>query len=393
MEKGITSMGKVKVLYIHHSESQSGAARSLSFLIDRLDKEKYEPYVLCMFDEEGNRELFESVGAKLLYKKISPWHGSTVSGMSFIIFLHNVKYLLPTLFGMKEILEKVQPDIVHLNSTCLCFAAAAIKRWKKDLSIVCHVREPLLDGFWGDILRKVNEPNVDYYVAIEKYDADSLHTALPVEVVPNFVDFSVYNERVESKCLFDELEIPYDHKILLYLARISPQNGALECVNALKDYLTNNQEVHFCVVGADFDNRSNYLDEIIAVSKILPNNLHILPFRTDVPNVIASSDVMLVPFQTPHFARSVIEAAAMGVPSIGTCVGGLEELIVHGKTGFLVDPKSFEGLAEYCDELLDQGKRASFVKNAIEYAHENFDAEKNSNRTFEIYEKLLGNKG
>ena len=385
-------MEKIKILYIHHGGSQGGAPRSLSFLINQLDKEKYEPYVLCWDDKQGNKNLFESVGAKFLYKRIGPWHGSTVSGMSLKTFARNMKYLLPTIFGMKEILEKVNPDIVHLNSTCLCFAAVAIKRWRKDLPIVCHVREPLLDGFWGDILRKTNESNIDYYVAIEKYDADSLHTDLPVEIVPNFVDFTVYNDSVESKCLYDELGIPYNHKILLYLARISPKNGALECVKALKKYLKNNIDVHLCVIGADFDHRTNYLDELKNISTTIPDNLHILPFRTDVPNVIASSDVMLVPFQTPHFARSVIEAAAMGVPSIGTRIGGLEELIVHGKTGFLVDPKSFEGLAEYCDELLDQNKRASFVENAIAYAHENFDAEKNSKRTFEIYEKLLGNK-
>lgn len=385
-------MEKIKILYIHHGGSQGGAPRSLSFLINQLDKEKYEPYVLCWDDKQGNKNLFESVGAKFLYKRIGPWHGSTVSGMSLKTFARNMKYLLPTIFGMKEILEKVNPDIVHLNSTCLCFAAVAIKRWRKDLPIVCHVREPLLDGFWGDILRKTNESNIDYYVAIEKYDADSLHTDLPVEIVPNFVDFTIYNDSVESKCLFNELGIPYNHRILLYLARISPKNGALECVKALKNYLKGNKDVHLCVIGADFDHRTNYLGELINISTTIPDNLHILPFRTDVPDVIASSDVMLVPFQTPHFARSVIEAAAMGVPSIGTRIGGLEELIVHGKTGFLVDPKSFEGLAEYCDELLDQEKRASFAENAIAYAHENFDAEKNAKRTFEIYEKLLVNK-
>ncbi len=383
-------MKKIKVLYVHHAESEAGAPRSLAFLIDNLDKDKYEPYVLISFDYEGNKKLFEGVGAKVIYKPLmGPWHGSTVSGMSLGMLYFNLKHAIPTYYKMFDVLKEVKPDLVHLNSTCLFIVAKAVKKSDSNIPVVCHVREPLLPNYWGDILRRNIEKYVDYFVAIEKYDINSLKTNKRYEVINNFVDFNVYNSKVKSSILHEELHIDEKHKILLYLARISPENGALEMIKAIEDLLKKRKDIHLCLVGARLQCRTEYQDKVMKISEKY-ENIHILSFRKDIPEIIASSDVLITPFKEPHFARSIIEAAAMGVPAIGSDIGGIQELIINNKTGYLIENNDNNALKEKCEFLVDNdGVRRKFGQNAEEYAKENFEAIKNSKRTFEIYDKLL----
>lgn len=108
---------KMRILFFHHGESQAGAPRSLAFLIDHMDKTKFEPYVLCCMDYEANKKLFESVGAEVIYGVLmGPWHGSTVSGMSPGMLSYNLKHVIPTYLGIKKIIQEIKPDIVHLNN-------------------------------------------------------------------------------------------------------------------------------------------------------------------------------------------------------------------------------------------------------------------------------------
>lgn len=384
---------KIKILFFHHGGNQGGAPRSLAFLIEHMDKSRFEAYVLCCMDYEDNKMLFENVGAKVLYSRfMGAWHGSTVSGMSLGMLYFNLKHVIPTYFGITKIVQKIRPDIIHLNSTCLAFAAKAIRNKFPNIPIVCHVREPLLEGFWGDILRRLNDKSVDQYIAIERFDANSLHTKLPVEVIYNFVDFDNYNENIKSNCLREELQISQDAFLMLYLARISPENGALEMLEHLLPMLKKRKDIQLCIVGATPEHRTQYLTDVENLALEM-ENVHILPFRKDVPNVIASSDVMLVPFQKPHFARSVIEAGAMGVPSIAADIGGVKEIVSHEKTGLLFNYRNFDGLVDHCERLVDDVNFRKFLgKNAIKFANENFDAVKNSKQVCDVYKKILSKK-
>lgn len=387
--RGENTMKKKKILYIHHGSAEGGAPRSLAFLIQQIDRTKYEPIVLCMKDQERNEKLFSEAGAKVIFDDtIGPWHGSVVSGISLRTIKHNLEYCISTYFSICRIIKEIKPSIVHLNSTCLFIAARAVKHVDKNIPVICHVREPILKGFWGDFLRKGNAGCVDHFVAIEQYDAESLgRVKVPVSVIYNFVDFEVYNSKVKSDVLYRELEIPREHTTLLYLARIIEQNGAEKLIEDLQDFLLKNRTVHLVIVGLSNDLLSPYEKRVVSLAENNPY-IHILPFRTDVPEVIASSDIMIAPFQKPHFARSVIEAAAVKVPSIVSNVGGLKELVVDEKTGLVYNNE--KSLVQCCQCLIDNIHiREEMAANAEKYALENFDSVKNAKRVFEIYETFL----
>ena len=384
-------MKKIKILYIHHGDSPAGAPRSLAFLIEKLDKNKYEPYVLVGQDYEGCSKLFGGVGANVIYARgLGAWHGSTVSGISLKKVIRNFMYYFSTYFITKKIYKKIKPNIVHLNSTCLFRCAKAIRKCNKNIPIICHVREPLLDGFWGNILRKNNNKYVDRYISIDKYDADSMKTNKKIDIIYNFVDLKKYNTTVKSLALRKELNINPNDIICLYLARISKVNGTIELISNAKKILETRNDIHFCIVGLKND-ENKYENKVVQFSKAY-KNIHIIPFRSDVPEIISSSDINIVPFIQPHFARSIIENSAMGKVSIGTNIGGINELIQDNVTGYLFnsDFSDFENRLLNLVDDIENRERMSM--NAEKFALENFDAVKNSNKVFFIYEEVLKDK-
>jgi len=84
----------------------------------------------------------------------------------------------------------------------------------------------------------------------------------------------------------------------------------------------------------------------------------------------------------------VIEAAALGVPTIGPNIGGMDEAIVNGETGVLVGRPSPDGLAEAALRLLDDTTlRERMGRSAAQFAREAFDARVHIARLLDQYEK------
>lgn len=376
-----------KILYIHHGGELGGAPRSLSFLINDLDKTKYQPIVLMVADGPA-RKLFEAAGAEVIVdSRLSVFHGTKVSGMTFKLFLKNLLFLLPSYFYGKKQLRTIKPDLVHLNTTCLFIYAKAAKKINKKIPIITHVREPLLDSFFGKILKYMNHKYVDSYIAIEEYDLSKMNiNGKYTNVIYNSVNFDVYNPSVQSNVLRQELKLSEKDIIILYLARIAESNGTLKFIEDIKNG-TYPDNIHFAIIGFDPILNDAYVQK---VKQAGTSNIHILEFRDDIPEVVASSDIMISPFTQPHFSRAVIEAAAMGIPSIVSNVKGLDELVVDEETGFIYNLQSSKDLEEKILLLSNDNElRKNMGEKAYNRATQLFDTKKNSKRVFDMYENIL----
>jgi D-inositol-3-phosphate glycosyltransferase len=74
-----------------------------------------------------------------------------------------------------------------------------------------------------------------------------------------------------------------------------------------------------------------------------------------------AADACVVPSRSESFGLVALEAAACGTPVVASAVGGLAELIVHGRTGYLVGPDDVDGFAHYLGELLDDQSLARLL--------------------------------
>lgn len=387
---------KKKILYIHHGGSEGGAPTSLKLLMMELDRNRYEPYILCIGDDGGNRSFFADTGAKYLFEpQIKAFHGSTVCTPSFCnwrIAFHNVKGIIPTIKGIRRILNQIKPDIVHLNSTCLCMAAMGIRLFSPSTPIVMHIREPVLCNFWGKVIKKISRRYVNFFIAIDKYDMESIGDNLVNSaIVYNPVNFDKMEKAVQGKSdLRYELNLPEGCVIFLYLARIIPPNGCMEMINEFK--LLDDKRAALIIAGFSSD-ETDY-ERLCHKTAESVSNIYTLPFTFHPENLLVCCDVVVSPFKEPHFSRTIIEAASIGKPCIASNVCALNEVVIDRRTGLLYNTENIHELGYCFRHFLDRPSQISALgNNAKKFAHESFDSVKNAQTVFEIYDKLFSYSG
>jgi glycosyltransferase involved in cell wall biosynthesis len=100
----------------------------------------------------------------------------------------------------------------------------------------------------------------------------------------------------------------------------------------------------------------------------------------DVPHNLGDLDILLVPFKAPHFSRSVIEAAMLGVPSIIYDIVSVNETVKDNETGYIVPQCDAKAMAQRVAQLRnDPTLKMKLGANAHQFAMESF-SERNYQR-------------
>ena len=103
-------------------------------------------------------------------------------------------------------------------------------------------------------------------------------------------------------------------------------------------------------------------------------HLIFLGSRRDVPECLATFNLFCYPSLNEGMGRALIEAMALGLPVVATCVGGIPDIVVDGKTGVLVSPRDERALATAVLELLrDRPRLAALGRTARQSITERFD--------------------
>lgn len=126
----------------------------------------------------------------------------------------------------------------------------------------------------------------------------------------------------------------------------------------------------------------------------IERHVHFLGDRGDVPSILASMDISVLTSFSESLSNSVLESMAAGLPVVATRVGGNEELVRDGETGFLVAPNDEVGLASALEHLLmEPHLRAGFGARAREVARANFALARVIEQYEKLYTSLLARKG
>lgn len=108
--------------------------------------------------------------------------------------------------------------------------------------------------------------------------------------------------------------------------------------------------------------------------------------REDVPAILRGSTLALLPSLTEALPTSLIEAAASGLAVVATTVGGTPEVVEHGETGILVEPRDADGLAAgLIDLLIDSGRRERYGSAGRRLAEDRFDLRRWAGRLADLY--------
>jgi len=176
-------------------------------------------------------------------------------------------------------------------------------------------------------------------------------------------------------------------KIVLYVNVFSPWKGAHVLFEIAEKLLKKRDDVAFVFIGwgmleSDMKKRAaKYGDSFIFLKHLV---------EMDLIKWYSKADIFALPSYYESFGRVLAEAQACGVPCVSTKVGGVPEVVVDGKTGFLVNYGDWQMMEERIEFLLDhEDERMRMGKNARGHVVKNFDIDVVTERLSRIYESLL----
>lgn len=286
-----------------------------------------------------------------------------------------------TLFrAARRFLKSATPNIIHVHdeSSALAWGLAARP---KGIPLVWQVHQQLPQR-WVDWLLRRLASHIVFVAANNQRRFDGVE--LPASsVIYNGVDLSVFypaKERREGPVNIGFVSNLVDRKRPDWLIRAAGRL-AREGLN-----------IKVLLAGNDFTGgtKAQELQEL-AKQEGITGRYHYIGPRSDVPDVLRSLDILVLPSERDKeaFPRIVVEAMACGLPVLATAVAGVPEAVVDGETGMLVDPDDFEGFVDALRALVtDDDLRRRHGEAAVTRCSALFSMEANAAAISQVYRSV-----
>lgn len=171
--------------------------------------------------------------------------------------------------------------------------------------------------------------------------------------------------------------------VITFVGRIAPQKDLFTLFKAMKVL----SEGVLLVVGEG--ELRPWVERYIRENDLM-ERVRFLGARSDVPQILAASDIFVLSSRWEGLPYTIIEAMMARLPVVATHVGGVPELVEDGVTGFLVPPKDPRALAEAIQKLLDDPDlRNKMGRAGQEKALREFTLDRMLRETERVYEEVL----
>lgn len=199
-----------------------------------------------------------------------------------------------------------------------------------------------------------------------------------IEVIYNFVD--------PGPCKRDEKK-DYSEIVITHVSNFRKVKRAPDVIKAFAKVFQKHKNIKLEMIGdgPELDYCRN-----LAISLKIHEKVVFRGSLLDVKKVLRYTDIFVLPSEIEAFGLAALEAIAHGIPVIASNAGGLPEVIMHGKTGFLVTPGDINTIVKYMNLLIeDESLRRKLGRNARADAKRRFHPNKIIPKYEELYIKLL----
>lgn len=248
-----------------------------------------------------------------------------------------------------------------------------------------------------DFLHRQLYKRVNFVLAISREIEKNVLETCPVTADKvllhhNSVDLKRFDRSLsDRKKIRNEFGITESEILIGMLARLSYGKGHEEFLYAAKKLIKLNSNLRFLIVGEASPDEKEYGEKIKTLSESydLKDKMIFAGFRSDTQDVLAALDIFAFPSHGEAFGNALVEAMAMGKPSVATRFAGVLDIAVEGVTGYLFNRKDGDDLADKLKLLIDSPERREELgKAAREHVVENFDVEKQTEKLISFYQRI-----
>jgi glycosyltransferase involved in cell wall biosynthesis len=302
------------------------------------------------------------------------------------------------LWRLSKALRTGATDIIHCqHSRDLATVVPAMQLCGRAIPIVLSKRV----GSYitkRDLFHRYTHRHIGRVLAI----SDVIHrnvlatTPVPPErvlTVHDAVDTSLFApDTVDRFSVRREAGIPDDALVVGFVGRFSPGKGLEDLLHAAHLLHRDHPAVQYLIAGEASHGEETYAASVFDLARSLgiQDFVRFMGFRSDIPAVMASFDILAFPSHAESFGVVLIEAMAMGKPVVSTNCDGVLDIVVNGTTGLMVPPKDPEALARALEQVItDADLRQRMGTAGRARVLEHFDRTGQLRTLEEIYFSLL----
>ncbi len=387
-----------------------GAGVHVDFLcreLVRLDGARHQLQVICFGDQRKSGTNFAVTG---------------IAGMPEFFYSEKANEKVIDVLGRNIAITGLAgiADIVHCHTWYTYLAGCLVKQFLEiPLVITVHSLEPKRPWKREQIgtgynvsswLEKTAMENADGIIAVSQgMKNDILNCYQPgpekIRVIYNGIDTGQYVKTLQPDILVSYGINPLKPYVL-FVGRITRQKGIIHLVHALP-YIAEGVQIVLCAGAPDTEAIAHEMSvEVERARAGTPNDIIWIPEMVPVDRIVvlySHAALFVCPSVYEPFGIINLEAMACGIPVVAAAVGGIPEVVVHGKTGILVpfepvsntDPEPLRpeqyahDLAAAINELLRAPERRQAMgAEARQRVEAHFEWEAIARQTLDYYEEL-----
>ena len=373
----------MKILFYNHTGNVSGAERVLLMILKGVDRQVFDPVVLC--PTEGRlTEIAREAGAGIIpidqLRARFTWRVDRL--------LRYLASFVGVIRTARSVVLSEAPDIIHANSIRAGLVMSAATVGLK-VPVVWHAHDILPRHPLSAAVRLVagatkrNQILAVSHAAAARFRGHLMNRSnrRPVKVIHNAVDLERFQPNSASRReIRRALGLTETQQVVGIVGHLTPNKGQLELIEAFAAMSPEASDAVLLIVGETLFNRGgNYAESLLRAANLLgiADRVRFLGARDDVPALMQSFDLLVVNSRTEACPLTVLEGLASGTPVLATSVGGTPEIIRHGENGWLLSARDQQTLIQAMLLLLgDANLRERLSRNGCREAINRFSVER-----------------
>lgn len=279
--------------------------------------------------------------------------------------------------------------IPHASAALMAKAILALEGIKIPVITTLHGTDITLVGressYEPVVSWSINQSDVVTAVSesLKRDTYSHFHVNRDIEVVPNFIDFDRFSKKPKDH--FKKAISPNGEKVLIHTSNFRKVKRVGDVLQVFRKVL-DQMPARLLLIG-DGPERSHI--ENLCRDLQTCDQVSFLGKQEAIEEILSIADLFLLPSQTESFGLAALEAMACEVPVISSNAGGLPEVNIEGKTGFLAEVGDIDRMAEKALYLLQNEEvLKQFRVNALAQA-QRFDLDSVLKQYVALYEKAL----
>ena len=337
----------MRILLVYYEPQASGQTTHVLSLVQGLDVRRFDLAVVLPERLPHTAAEFQRCGARVVP-----------------LPMRTVTWPPRAVHGLKRLIREWNPDVVHVHSQEAGLVARPLARLSGARTVIYtpqtvdirRTRWRWLYQRFERVLARLT----DRIVSVNEADRQRLvgwgiHPD-KVVTIPNGIELMNFPVSADVGHLRRSLGLDPERSLVLQVGRLSAQKNPVGFVEGAAVVASGRPKVQFALAG-DGPLRGQVAARIRELG--LWGHVHLLGWRDDAPQLMPAADIVTLTSRWEGAPYALLEAMACSRPVVATTVNGCPEIVVDGRTGFLVPPDEPAVWARAVVRLLDDPELAA----------------------------------